>query len=129
MSLLLNWRLWAALTIACGLAFSHFKAYRSGIHHAQEVCAEERAKSERAAQEQAERNRDLMRKAEHKYVVQQAAQDRFQTVTVREVSHEAAPLADCPVPDALRVRFNEARACALGESAASCDPHDPMRKP
>jgi hypothetical protein len=30
MSLLLNWRIWAALILAGGLAFSHFTAYRKG---------------------------------------------------------------------------------------------------
>ena len=30
MSILLNWRVWAAIALAAGLAFSHFTAYRSG---------------------------------------------------------------------------------------------------
>lgn len=30
MSLLLNWRLWLAVALAAGLAFSHFTAYRKG---------------------------------------------------------------------------------------------------
>lgn len=30
MTALLNWRLWAAVALAAGLAFTHFTAYRSG---------------------------------------------------------------------------------------------------
>lgn len=86
----------------------------------------ERAKQEdkAAAEAQTARNRDLQRQAELRYVVKREAQDRFFVTTVKEVREQAAPLADCRLPDALRVRLNEAARCAFGDSPAACGPAD-----
>lgn len=126
---LLNWRVWAALALAGALAFSHLTAYRKGKHAVQAEWDEARVEQERATQEQAERNRELSRAAEKRYVVQQDARDRFIVTTVKEISDAAAPLADCRVPDAVRLRLNEARACALGDSSACGSPDGSVPKP
>jgi hypothetical protein len=129
MTLLLNPRLWIALALAGVLAFSHFTVYRSGRAAVQAKWDAAAVAQERASQAQTARNLELQRAAERKYVVQQDARDRFHTVTVREISHEAASLASCPVPERLRMRFNAARDCALGDPAASCGADDPLHKP
>jgi hypothetical protein len=129
MTLLLNPRLWIALALAGVLAFSHFTVYRSGRAAVQAKWDAAAVAQERASQAQTARNLELQRAAERKYVVQQDARDRFHTVTVREISHEAASLASCPVPERLRMRFNAARDCALGNSPASCGADDPLHKP
>jgi hypothetical protein len=73
------------------------------------------------AEAQAARNRELQRAAETRYVVQAETRDRYITRTVKEIHEVAAPLADCRVPDAVRMRLSAAAACASGDSAASCD--------
>jgi hypothetical protein len=129
MTLLLNPRLWIALALAGVLAFSHFTVYRSGRAAVQAKWDAAAVAQERASQAQTARNLELQRAAERKYVVQQDARDRFHTVTVKEISREAAPLAACPVPpDAIRM-LNAARDCALGNSPASCGADDPLHKP
>ncbi|MES1979537.1 MAG: hypothetical protein V4451_15960 [Pseudomonadota bacterium] len=51
MTALLNWRVWAGLALALGLAFSHFTAYRSGKAAVRaEWTAEKLAQSEAARQ-------------------------------------------------------------------------------
>jgi len=69
---------------------------------------------------QAARNRELQRAAELRYTVHQEVREEFFVTTIREVIHEAEPLAACPVPEPVRVRLNAARACALGDSPAAC---------
>lgn len=84
--------------------------------------AEIRAADKVAADAQTARNRELQRAAELHYVVQAQTRDRYFVTTVKEISDAAAPLAACPVPDAVRVRLNAAAACARGDSPASCGP-------
>jgi hypothetical protein len=78
------------------------------------------AEDKAAAEAQTERNRELQRATEKKYVVQAEAREEFIAVTVREIHEAAAPLADCRVPDAVRLRLDAAARCALGDSAAAC---------
>ena len=78
------------------------------------------AETDRAARAQQDRNRDLQRQAELRYTVAAETRERFITQTIVEIRHEAAPLAACPVPDAVRVRLNAAGRCAGGDPAAAC---------
>lgn len=120
MALLLSWRLWAALGLAAVLAFSHFSAYRSGRHAVQSRWDEANVKQERLSQEQTTRNRDLQRAAELRYVVKGETRDRFFTNTIKEIVHDAAPLAACVLPESVRLRLNDANRCARSDSPASC---------
>lgn len=82
--------------------------------------AEERAALVTAADAQRTRNLELQRAAERNYTVTRATQAQFFTASAQEVTHAAAPLADCPVPVPVRVRLNAAAACARGDSPAAC---------
>lgn len=124
MNLLLSWRLWAVAILAGFLALTHITAYRSGRHAIQARWDASKVATERAAQEQATRNRELQRAAELRYVVQREAQDSFFVTTVKEVHELAAPLSACAVPDDLRVRVNQAIACAVGNPASACGAAD-----
>jgi hypothetical protein len=129
MTLLLNPRLWIALALAGVLAFSHFTAYRKGKQTERLRSDAVLIAQEREVHAQTARNLELQRAAEKRYVVQQDARDRFIVTTVREISDAASPLAACPVPESVRVRLNAVRACALGNSPASCGADDPLHKP
>ncbi len=95
--------------------------------HQQEIGYKRRAEEDRKASEaQTARNRELQRAAELRYTVQTEARDRFITKTVTEVRYAAQPLAACPVPEPLRVRLNQAGACA--DSAAACGLGDEVRQ-
>lgn len=120
MIFLLNPRVWIALALAGLLAFSHIAVYRSGRHAVQAKWDEAKVAQERASQDQATRNRELQRAAELRYVVKGETRDRFFVTTVKEISDAAAPLAACPVPDAVRVRLNALNACASSDSPAAC---------
>jgi hypothetical protein len=122
MTLLLNWRVWVALFLAGLLAVSHLTVYRAGRHAVQAKWDAANVAQERAGQEQATRNRDLQRAAELRYVVKGQTRDRFFETTEKDIHDAAAPLATCPVPDAVRVRLNAAAACARGDSETSCGP-------
>ena len=89
--------------------------------------AEVRAEHAEAARAAETRNRELQRAAETRYVVQAATRDRFFVETIREVSHAAAPLAACPVPDDARRLLNAAATCASGDSPAACGGAGPVR--
>lgn len=78
------------------------------------------------AEAQTARNRDLQRAAEVRYTVQAEARTRFITRTVKEIHEVAAPLADCRVPDAVRVRLSAAAACASGDTPATDCPGEPV---
>lgn len=88
-----------------------------------------KAEDQAAAEQQAARNRELQRQAEKRYVVQAATREKFIVQTVKEISVEAAPLADCRVPDRLRVRLDALRTCALGDTGASCGPDGSLPQP
>lgn len=88
-----------------------------------------KAEDQAAAEQQAARNRELQRQAEKRYVVQQGIRDRFITQTVKEISVEAAPLADCRVPDSLRMRLDSLRSCALGDPGAPGCPDGSLPQP
>lgn len=120
MTLLLNWRLWAAIGLAAVLAFAGVNIYRKGEHSVQVKWDAANVATERAAQEQAARNRDLQRQAEINYVVKREAQDRYIVTTVKEIHEAAAPLATCPVPPDVVRLLNGANHCASGDSPAAC---------
>lgn len=116
---------WVKALVAAGLALllvAAVRHYNEGLRD--EGRQEVRAEYQAQALAQAERNRELQRAAEKRYVVQAEARERVITETITEVRYEAAPMAVCPVPDALRVRLNAAARCALGDSAASCGADD-----
>lgn len=129
MSLLLSPRLWIALALAAALAFTHLTVYRAGRHAVQAQWDEAKVAQERAAQAQAERNRELQRAAEKRYVVQGQVRDRFFVTTIKEIRDAAAPLAACPVPEPVRVRLNAAAQCARGDSPAACGADDRVPGP
>lgn len=118
----------AAVAIVAALAFSHLTVYRAGRHAVQAEWDEANVKQERAVQEQAQRNRDLQRQAELRYVVRGETRDRFFVETVKEIQHAAAPLAACLVPEPVRVRLNAANACAR-DLAAACGAADEVPRP
>jgi hypothetical protein len=125
MMLLLNPRTWLALGLAALLAFTHLTVYRAGRHAVRSAWDAANVASERAAQEQAQRNRDLQRAAELHYTVEAQTRDRFIVTTVKEIHDATASLAACPVPDAARRLLNAAAACA--DSAAACGAGDAVR--
>lgn len=83
-------------------------------------------KAKVVADAQAERNRELQRAAEKRYVVQAGIRERFIVTTVKEIRDAAAPLATCPVPDGVRLRLNALGACARGDSPGSCGADEPV---
>lgn len=78
----------------------------------------------KVTQAQRDHNLDLQRAAEKNYVVTRDGQDHFFVTTVKEIHEAAAPLAACPLPDAVRVRLNAAAACARADSPAACGAAD-----
>jgi ABC-type sugar transport system substrate-binding protein len=119
-------RLAAALLLVLALAAGCWKV----IHNADQR-GYQRAKAEdkAAADELTARNRELMRQAELRYVVKRDAQDRFFVTTVKEIRDAAAPLAAYPLGADLVRLLNDARSCALGNSASSCGAHDAVPGP
>jgi hypothetical protein len=83
----------------------------------QEVRAELKAQAEA----QTARNRELQRASEIRYTVTSQVREKWFVATVKEVSHAAAPLAACPVPDDVRRLLNSAAECARRDpGAAGC---------
>jgi hypothetical protein len=123
---LLNPRILIALALAAVLAFAGWKLYRAGGDAVRVEWAAERERMAAEVAAQAERNRELQRAAEKRYVVQAGMRDRFIVKTVTEVRYAAAPMASCPVPAAARSMLNAAAACARGDSAASCGADQPV---
>jgi hypothetical protein len=119
-NLLLNPKALIALALAAVLAFTHVVTYRAGRHAVQAKWDEATVASERAAQEQASRMRELQRAAELRYVVKREAQDRYFVTTVREVHDAAAPLASCPLPADLRRLLDAADRCARDPASSGC---------
>ena len=113
-------RLAALIVLVLAVAGLWWKADRMLAAADQRGYARRAAEDAAVAQAQADRNRELQRAAELHYVVQGAVRDRFIVTTVKEISDAAAPLASCPVPDAVRVRLNAVAACARGDSPAAC---------
>jgi hypothetical protein len=91
------------------------------LAHAQELAAQAKAVAD-----QKDRNLDLQRQAELGYTVQADTRTEFITIAAKETHDAAAPLAACPVPDAVRVRLNAAVACARGDSTAACGAGQPV---
>ena len=85
-----------------------------------------RAAVEAEADAQRQRNLDLQRAAEKRYVVQAEVRERVITQTITEVHYAAAPLASCPVPaDVVRL-LNRASRCAGEGGPAACEPGGPL---
>lgn len=105
----------AALAIGIPLAKHHYDATQ------QKAGYDKRAAEDKAASEaQIARNLDLQRAAEKRYVVARDTQDHYFVTTVKEVHELAAPLASCPISDALRLRVNAAIECASADPAPTC---------
>jgi hypothetical protein len=119
-------RIAAGLLIALAVAGLWWKADR--MLDAADERGYQRAKQEdqAAADAQTASNRELQRLAEQHFHALAGAQDRFLTKATKEIHDAAAPLAACPVPESVRVRFNAARECALGDSPAACGAGDPV---
>jgi hypothetical protein len=105
----------AALAIGIPLAIHHHDAKQQDIGY-QKRAAEDKA----AADKQTAANLDLQRAAEKHYTVQRDSQDHYFTTTVKEVIHDAAPLAVCPLgPELVRV-LNDANHCASADPGPTC---------
>jgi hypothetical protein len=118
--------LWVGVAgaVVAVLAFSHLYIYRAGRHAMQEKWDAATVKQERAAQEQAATNRELQRLAEQRLHVLATTKTQFLKKTAKEIRDASAPLAACPVPaDSVRL-LNDARECAIGDSAAACGAGD-----
>ena len=120
--------LWAkALILAALLAAAAWAVhtYNEWIREPERAtCAAEKASDREATRKtveaQRERNIELQRAAEKRYVVQAQVRDRYIIQTVKEIHEAAAPLAACPVPSGVRVRLNSLAACARADSTAAC---------
>lgn len=102
-----------------------------GLHRWQESLREEGRAEVRAAvvaeaNAQRERNAELQRAAEKRYVVQAEVRERVITQTITEVHHAAAPLASCPVPADVVRMLNRAGRCAGEGGPAACEPGGPV---
>lgn len=117
-------RLAAALMIVLAIVAAWWKVDR--MFAAAEARGYDRraAEDKAAAEAQTTRMRELQRAAELRYVVQAEGRDHFFVTTIREIRDAAAPLAACPLPDAVRVRLNQAAQCARGDSQAACGAAD-----
>ncbi len=83
----------------------------------QAIGYERRAAEDKAAAEaQTARNRDNFRQSELRYTAAAELRDRFIVTTVREIRDAAAPLADCRLPEPVRLRLGAAAECARGDS-------------
>lgn len=105
----------ASLVIGIPLAKHHYDSGQQAIGYDMRA-AEDKA----AADAQTARNLDLQRQAEKKYVVTHDAQEKFFVETVKEVVHDAAPLAACGIPEPVRLRINAAIECASADPAPTC---------
>lgn len=123
---LLPW--WVKALVAAGLALllvAAVRHYNEGLRD--EGRQEVRAEYQAQALAQAERNRELQRAAEKRYVVQAEARERVITETIVEVRHAAESLAACPVPEPARRLLNRAAECAREDRPASCGPGDGLQ--
>ena len=112
----------AAVTAAALLGAAWWGLHRWQESLREEGRAEVRAAVEAEADAQRQRNLDLQRAAEKRYVVQAEVRERVITQTITEVHYAAAPLASCPVPaDVVRL-LNRASRCAGEGGPAACEP-------
>lgn len=87
------------------------------------------AEGKSAAEAQAERNRELARAAEKRYVVQAEARERVIVTTITEVRDATQHLASVPLgADAVRL-LNHAGACASEDRPATCGDDGKVRDP
>lgn len=120
MTLLLTPRIWIGLLILAALSFGGFTLYRAGARSVQVKWEQDKLQQAKVLSDWKQRNDDLQRAAEKKYVVQKEAQDRYFVTTVKEIHDLAAPLASCAIPPDLRLRVNAAIECAGSDSSSTC---------
>lgn len=126
---LLDPRVLIALAVSAVLAFAGWKLYQAGGDAVRVEWHKERAKLEAQVDAQAERNRELQRAAEKRYVVQAEAREKYIVETIVEVRRETEILAVCPVPEPARRLLNDAARCARGDTPAACGADKPVRQP
>lgn len=115
--------MWGALALALAVGVPLLVGrYNDGLREQGRTEVREQLRIVAATQEQ--RNRELQRSAELRYTVHAETRDRFFTKTIKEVHYEAAPLADCRIPEPVRVRVNAAAACARGDPGTVCAADD-----
>jgi hypothetical protein len=120
-------RLAALIVIVLAIAGAWWKFDR--MLAAADMAGYARARAEDNAAMQAQRNRnlELQRAAEKRYVVQAGIRDHYIVETITEVRHETANLAACQLtPSAVRL-FNDAADCARSDRASSCGHDEPVR--
>jgi signal transduction histidine kinase len=97
MTALLNWRLWAAVALAAGLAFTHFTAYRAGKANVRaEWTAEKLKQTEQLAAFNAESRRIEQRRQSLILEAQHAAKQReiLAAASARDLRTELDGLRD-----------------------------------
>lgn len=133
-ALLFNWRIWAALALAVGLAASHWKAYHAGMSSVRAEWNAATVKAEQEARVIEQQRAEAAQKAqnEHTKQLQIARRDadsaRSDFERLRDTI-SAAPKASgdaaCPADkraDTYRELFLESGQ-ALSEMARACDGH------
>lgn len=117
----------AAVLLVLGIGWKiRHNGVEAGRAEVQAKWDKDRARLNAEMQAQLERNRELQRAAEKRYIVQSGVRERFITNTITEVRYAAAPMASCPVPEPARLRLNAAGRCASGDSAATCGDGEPV---
>jgi hypothetical protein len=110
------------LLAAASAALHHYGngRYEAGKAEVTAKWMAERAALKDEVQAQRDKNLDLQRAAEKRYVVQGEIRDHYITQTITEVRHETANLAACVLTPVARSLLNAAASCASEDSAASC---------
>jgi hypothetical protein len=112
----------ASLASAGGLVLHHYGngRYEAGKAEVTAKWMAERAALKDQVQAQRDKNLELQRAAEKRYVVQGEIRDHYITQTITEVRHETANLAACVLTPVARSLLNDAGRCASEDSAAAC---------
>jgi hypothetical protein len=120
----------AAIALLCVLAAALWWKADRMLAKADAAGYARRAAEDHAAQElQREANRGRARQVEQQHATRAEIREEFLVITAREVHHEAASLAACPVPEPVRLRLNAAAECAREDRPAACGAGEPVREP
>lgn len=124
---ILSPKAWLAIGVLALLVFTHLFTYRAGSAAVRADWHAERLATQKAAQEQQERNLELQRASEKRYVVQAEVREKYIVETIVEVRRETQAMAVCPVPEPARRLLNDAARCARENSPAACGTGEPVR--
>lgn len=120
-----KWLLWGGLALAICIGVPIIvHRYNDGLR--EEGRVEVREEVRIASEAQTASNRELGRLAELHLSTISTKQEKFFATVSKEISHAAAPLASCVLPEPVRLRLNSAAACARSDTASSCGSDDPV---